>query len=97
MSLEERLQNLMAGRLRDSRHRFAIYVERMKGLSPLDKLNQGYSYAADAAGRTLSSVSQTAAGEQITVYVKDGRIKASVTDTETRELTEREPGEVLRQ
>ncbi len=97
LSLEERIQNVMEGLLVERRHRLALYVEQMKGLSPLDKLNQGYSYAADAAGRTLSSVSQTAAGEQITVYVKDGRIKASVTDTETRELTEREPGEVLRQ
>ena len=97
LSLEERIQNVIEGLLVERRHRLALYVEQMKGLSPLDKLNQGYSYAADAAGRTLSSVSQTAAGEQITVYVKDGRIKASVTDTETRELTEREPGEVLRQ
>ncbi len=97
LSLEERIQNVMEGLLVERRHRLALYVEQMKGLSPLDKLNQGYSYAADAAGRTLSSVSQTAAGEQITVYVKDGRIKASVTDTETRELTGREPGEVLRQ
>ncbi len=97
LSLEERIQNVMEGLLVERRHRLALYVEQMKGLSPLDKLNQGYSYAADAAGRTLSSVSQIAAGEQITVYVKDGRIKASVTDTETRELTEREPGEVLRQ
>lgn len=96
LSLEERIQNVMEGLLVERRHRLALYVEQMKGLSPLDKLNQGYSYAADAAGRTLSSVSQTAAGEQITVYVKDGRIKASVTDTETRELTEREPGAVLR-
>ncbi len=97
LSLEERIQNVMESLLVERRHRLALYVEQMKGLSPLDKLNQGYSYAADAAGRTLSSVNQTAAGEQITVYVKDGRIKASVTDTETRELTEREPGAVLRQ
>lgn len=97
LSLEERIQNVMESLLVERRHRLALYVEQMKGLSPLDKLNQGYSYAADAAGRTLSSVNQTTAGEQITVYVKDGRIKASVTDTETRELTEREPGAVLRQ
>lgn len=97
LSLEERIQNVMESLLVERRHRLALYVEQMKGLSPLDKLNQGYSYAADAAGRTLSSVNQTASGEQITVYVKDGRIKASVTDTETRELTEREPGAVLRQ
>lgn len=84
LSLEERLQNVMQGLLVERRHRLAIYVEQMKGLSPLDKLNQGYSYVADAGGRTLSSISQTNVGDQITVYVKDGRIGASVTGKEER-------------
>ncbi len=85
MSLEERLQNLMAGRLRDSRHRFAIYVERMKGLSPLDKLNQGYAYAADDQGRTLTSIGQVSVGDLMTVYVKDGRLRAKITDKRQEE------------
>lgn len=80
LSLEERLQNLMESRLRDSRHRLALYVEQMKGLSPLDKLNQGYAYVADGAGRTLASVEQIAVGEEMTVYVKDGRLQAQVTE-----------------
>ena len=52
----------------------------MKGLSPLDKLNQGYAYAADDSGRTLSSVRQIEPGDYMTVYVKDGRIRAQVTE-----------------
>ena len=82
LSLEDRLQTAMAGRLLDSRHRLALYAEQMKGLSPLDKLSQGYAYASDAFGKTLSSVAQVAVGEQISVYVKDGRLSARVTETE---------------
>lgn len=85
LSLEERLQNVMEGQLIDKKHRLALYVEQMKGLSPLDKLNQGYSYVADRDGRTLSSVHQAAVGDQITVYVKDGRMRASVIEKETKE------------
>lgn len=78
VSLEERLQAAMEGRLQEARHRLALYAAQMKGLSPLDKLSQGYAYAADAAGRTLSSVEQVAVGEQIRVYVKDGSLLAQV-------------------
>lgn len=83
VSLEERLQAAMTGRLQGTRHRLALYAEQMKGLSPLDKLSQGYAYASDARGKTLSSVTQAAVGEQISVYVKDGRIAAKVTGTES--------------
>ena len=84
MSLEERLQAAMAGRLQEKRHRLALYAEQMKGLSPLDKLSQGYAYASDASGKTLSSVAQVAVGEEISVYVKDGRLAARVTGKESR-------------
>lgn len=86
LSLEERLQNVMESLLVEKRHRLALYVEQMKGLSPLDKLNQGYSYVSDKAGKTLSSVQQADVGDQITVYVKDGQIKASVTGKEKMEF-----------
>jgi len=85
LSLEEHLQDAMEGRLRDSRHKLAIYVEQMRGLSPLDKLNQGYAYASAASGKTLSSISQVSVGDEMAVYVKDGRILARVTDKAKRE------------
>lgn len=87
LSLEERLQKGMEKQLVDRKHRLALYAKQMKGLSPLDKLCQGYSYVADAEGRTLSSVQQAAIGDQIMVYVKDGRMRASVTEKETMEFT----------
>ncbi|MCM1123319.1 MAG: exodeoxyribonuclease VII large subunit [Eubacterium sp.] len=85
LSLEEHLQDAMEKRLRDCRHRLAIYVEQMKGLSPLDKLNQGYAYVSDEKGATMTSVDQAAIGGKITVYLKDGRLNAQITDKRRRE------------
>ncbi len=78
ISLEERLFLAMKNRILKDRHRMAIYIEKLKGLSPLDKLNQGYSYVADASGRTVTDVHKVAAGDQIQIYVKNGRIGAEV-------------------
>lgn len=78
VSLEERLHAAMERRLQEARHRLALYAERMNGLSPLEKLSQGYAYAADVFGRTISSVEQVNPGEQIRVYVKDGSLLAKV-------------------
>ena len=84
LSFEERIQAAMTGRMQEARHRLALYAEQMKGLSPLDKLSQGYAYASDASGRTLSSVAQVSVGEQISVYVKDGKLLARVTEKNDR-------------
>lgn len=79
MSFEDKLTAAMKNKVTHSRHRLAVYIERLKGLSPLDKLNQGYSYVADAHGRTLTDIDKIAVGEMIRVYVKNGMMEASVT------------------
>ena len=56
--VESSLQNAMEGKLKENRHRLSLYVERFTGLSPLRKLNQGFSYVADQEKRTLTSVKQ---------------------------------------
>ena len=60
------------------RHKLALYIERMNGLSPLKKLNQGYSYVEDASGKTVKSVSQTEAGDRLCVYMSDGTVETEV-------------------
>jgi exodeoxyribonuclease VII large subunit len=79
MISEDRLSAAMQMCMEASRHRFLIYVERLKGLSPLEKLNQGYAYVSDESGSTLRTVSQTAVGSRINVYLKDGVVQAQVT------------------
>ncbi len=82
LSLEERLQAAMEGQIQDRKHSLALLIEQLKGLSPLDKLNQGYSYASDKEGRTLSTIEQVEPGDLLRIFVKDGRLEATVTDKE---------------
>lgn len=78
---EERLQQRMAGTLEAKKHRMLLYIERLRGLSPLDKLKQGYSCVTRADGRTVTQISQVSGGERLTVYVTDGCIHTAVEDT----------------
>ena len=58
-----------------------LYVEKMKGLSPLEKLSSGYSYVEDAEGRNVRSVTQVHEGDRLNVNVKDGKIQVEVKGT----------------
>lgn len=78
LQIEEKLQEGMEGQLREKRHRLAIYVERLKGSSPLDKLNQGFSYVSDRQGKTVTDIDQIALGDKLNVQVRNGRIEAEV-------------------
>jgi len=76
--LGDRLRQRMDGRLKDSRHRLAIYMEAMKGLSPIQKLNQGYSYVEGADKTVIKSITQIHPKERLSIYVTDGVIHATV-------------------
>ncbi len=90
LSDEERLQGRMRRILERARHRLALSVERMKGLSPLEKLNSGYSYVCDEGGNNVRSVSQAAVGQLLTVHVRDGKINAQVKQV----LLEKRPDDI---
>lgn len=78
IELEDKLRNNMQNQLQIKKHRFQIYLEKMKGLSPLQKLSQGFSYVEMKDRQVLKSISQIKTGESISVYVTDGIITASV-------------------
>ena len=80
LKLEDMLYDSMIRKISDKRHNLALYIEQMKGLSPLEKLNQGYSYVSDKRGRTVYSIEQVKTDEELHVYVKDGMINAKVTN-----------------
>ncbi len=82
VELENRLRQIMKEKLDVNRHRLEIYVEKMRGLSPLDKLSSGYSYVSSVNGENIRSIRQAAEGSQIEIYVRDGKITADVTGTE---------------
>lgn len=82
MNLEDKLNGTMNGQIAEKRHRLEIYIEKLKGLSPLDKLNQGFSYVSDEKGRTVTDVNQVQTGDRLQVYVKNGRLWTVVTGKE---------------
>ena len=58
MDYEDRLRTLMDKRMEKEKHRFQICLEKMKMLSPLMKLSQGFSYVQKEDGKVLTSISQ---------------------------------------
>lgn len=80
--LETVLRGRMSTALTREKHKLALCVEKMKGLSPLEKLSRGYSYIQNAQGKNVRSISQAEKGSVLTVYVTDGKIEAEVCSAE---------------
>ena len=78
IELEEELRTLMRDRVKEARHRLAIQIEKLNGLSPVRKLNQGFAYVEEADGGVVKSIRQVEKGDELTVYVTDGLIHTSV-------------------
>lgn len=78
IELEEELRTLMRDRVKEARHRLAIQIEKLNGLSPVRKLNQGFAYVEEADGGVVKSIRQVEKGDELTVYVTDGLILTSV-------------------
>jgi len=87
LSAEERLQDRMQKLLQRRKHELAIYIERMKGLSPLEKLSSGYSYVEDESGKNIRSVEQVKVGDKVSIRMKDGRVNATVSELVSGEVT----------
>ncbi len=81
--LEERLQGNMEQLLRRRRHMLDLYIERMKGLSPLEKLKSGFSYVEDDTGKNVRSIDGIVPGQKLLVRVQDGNILTQVQDVES--------------
>ena len=85
ISAQERLQERMKRLLEKRRHTLALYIERMRGLSPLEKLNSGFSYVENEQGKNIASVEQVETGQELRIFVRDGIIRAKVTAAEGNE------------
>lgn len=82
LHVEEKLQNLMELKLENKKHALAIYIEKMKALSPLEKLSQGYGYIQKEEGKQLKSVENVNVGDTVHISIIDGDIDAKVTKTQ---------------
>ena len=82
---EEKLTERMEKKLQMEKTRLYLYAERLRGVSPLEKLQQGLGYMEHEDGTRISSVNQVTVGERMKTYVKDGVIWSNVEKTEHSE------------
>ncbi|MDO4489553.1 MAG: exodeoxyribonuclease VII large subunit [Lachnospiraceae bacterium] len=81
--LEQRLETASGRILEEKRLQLQIRIGRLKGCSPLDRLDQGYSYT-EKDSRSVKSIQQTKKGDLLTIHVRDGRILAEVKEISRR-------------
>ena len=74
--LNDKMRQAFSDKVKDRRHRLALYAERLDGCSPLKKLQQGYSYTESPDGKALTSITQVKEGDALTIHVTDGIVVA---------------------
>lgn len=78
MELQNGLEQAMEDKLKSRRNQLDLYIERFHGLSPLLKLQQGYSYTEGSDGKAVTSIRQAAEGDVLRIHVTDGVYTAQV-------------------
>ena len=82
----DKADTLIMKQLQDSRHRFDIMKERLKAVSPLEKISRGYGYLTDGENRPVKSIEDTGAGQNLIIRVSDGEISTEVKATKKVQL-----------
>ncbi|MDE6956768.1 MAG: exodeoxyribonuclease VII large subunit [Lachnospiraceae bacterium] len=72
--MEEKLRAKMRYKTDKKKQQLLLFAERMKRLSPLEKLGRGYAYVQTESKEALNSVTQVRENEQIRIYLSDGMI-----------------------
>lgn len=84
MDIETKLKMVMKNIIKSKRYQLEIYIEKMNGLSPIHKLNQGYAYVADDSGNTVNDITKVSKGDSLIIHVANGIILADVNETRER-------------
>lgn len=86
-NMQDKLEQLIKNALNADRHRLEVYISRLKGVSPLEKLSQGYSYTEYEDGRKISGVGELEKGQKLNIYFSDGKVKALIEEVINGEIT----------
>ena len=95
----DKMQLLIKQKITSAKHQMALYAEELKGLSPLYKLQGGYSYVADMDGKNVRSVKGLEKGQELRLSMVDGQALVMVEsvdmDKEAADGKENHAGGVL--
>lgn len=84
--LEEQLSRKMKEKIEQSRRELAIATQRLKGLSPMERLQAGYAFVTTSSNCIVKEVKQVAIGEELQIEVTDGTIVATINEIEERQV-----------
>lgn len=77
-ALRNAIPAAMETKLVDRRHRLEMLAARLDGASPVKKFAQGYSYVVDDKGKNVSNAADVAVGDQLQVYLREGKLGVEV-------------------
>lgn len=83
--LEERQLLLMQQQIKDKRQKLIMLSTRLDADSPVKKLSQGYAYVSKEDGRNIHSAADITCGDNIDIYLIDGRAKAVISEVDLNE------------
>ncbi len=78
--LQDAFERTMKQIVERRRGTLALYAEKLKNVSPLEKLTQGYACVTDEENHRIYSAGQVKLQEKISICFADGQIEASVTE-----------------
>lgn len=81
----DKLENLMQKKIQQNKHTLSLYIERLRGLSPLEKISKGYAFITKQTGERIQSVKELQMEEILYLYLADGSIKVQVLEVEKNE------------
>ena len=79
-----RLDNLIEGKLSESRQRLDLSLEKLTAFDPRQVLGRGYALVEDEQGNVIKSVQQVKLGQRVNTRVSDGTISADVAQVSER-------------
>ena len=76
-----KLPSLMDSSLKKAKGKRDVYIGKLDGLSPIGRLNSGFSYLSDKDGKNVKSINRVKEGDELTIRVTDGEIISTVSET----------------
>ena len=81
MHMEDDMQGILKNKLTESRHKLALYSERLSGISPLKQLERGYAIVSKEDGKSVNLSGDVETGDKIHVRFLDGYVDAVISET----------------
>ncbi len=85
MDFEDKITHRMEWLFQNRKNRLAVLASTLDGYSPAKKISSGYAYLEGNDGKSIKTIAQVKASDEITVHVIDGKIKAVVTEANKNE------------